>query len=66
MTEPVTMEYTDDNGLHVMCACGHYVSGAVSSGDKIAVCPNCRFLVRFQNIEAVYPDQLPEQYRSPQ
>ena len=63
MTEPQPMEYTDDDGLHVMCACGHYVSGGVKPGDHMALCPNCMFLARFQSIEAVYPEQLPEQYR---
>ena len=31
------MEYTDHDGLHVMCACGHYVSGAVKPGDHMAI-----------------------------
>ena len=55
----VPMEYTDEDGLHVMCACGHYVSGGVKSGQKVEMCPNCMFLIRFQPISVVYEDQLP-------
>jgi len=57
------MEYTDDDGLHVMCSCGHYASGGVKAGDKIATCPNCSFLGKFQRILVVYPEQLPERLR---
>ena len=57
---PTPMEYTDADGLHLMCACGHYVSGGVKSGQKMALCPNCNFLLRFQRIKVVYPEQLPE------
>ena len=63
MTEPQPMEFTDEDGMHVMCACGHYVSGAVYHNDKIATCPNCSFLGRFQRIVVVYPEQLPERLR---
>ena len=59
MTSP-PMEYTDDDGLHIMGACGHYMSSAVKSGQKKAMCPNCMFLCRFQKIPVVYPEQLPE------
>ena len=53
------MEYLDDDGLHIMCACGHYMSGAVKMGDKRVMCPNCMFLTRFKTIDVVYPDRLP-------
>lgn len=57
------LDYLDsDNNWHIMCACGHTVSGDVKPGDKIAVCPNCRFLLNLgQKIVIVYPDrfQLP-------
>jgi hypothetical protein len=58
--EPELMEYTDDKGLHVMCACGHYASGAIKPGDKIAMCPQCRLLAYFQKIPSVYPQQMPQ------
>jgi hypothetical protein len=58
MDEP--MEFYDEKGaLHVMAACGHYVSGSVKPGMKIAVCPNCRFAGMFKDILVVYPGQLP-------
>lgn len=62
--DEVLMEYTDDDGLHVMCACGHYVSGGVRAGEKITMCPNCRFTAYLAGrIEIVYPNQLPERLR---
>lgn len=55
------LDYVDDDGtLFVMCACGHRVSGSVSLGDKIALCPNCAFLARFGPVKIVYPDRLPD------
>jgi hypothetical protein len=60
MPDTITaMEYTDADGLHIMCACGHYVSGGVKTGDKMALCPNCMFLAKFGHIPVVYPEQLP-------
>jgi len=54
-------EYTSDDGaLHVMAACGHYVSGAVASGEKVALCPNCARLLKIRGeMELPRPDRLP-------
>lgn len=55
------MDYIDDRGVQwVMAACGHYVGGSPKPGDKIAVCPNCSFLMKFKPINVVYPDLLPD------
>ena len=57
------LDYVDEDGTQwVMCACGHRAGGAPKAGDKIALCPNCQFLIRFRNVEVVYPDRLPEEY----
>lgn len=54
------MHYKDKEGVQwVMSACGHYTGGSVKSGDKIALCPNCRFLAGFQPIDIAYPELLP-------
>ena len=54
-------EYRDEKGrLHVLCACGHYVSGSVKPGDKILLCPNCRLRLRLEgSIPLPYPGQVP-------
>jgi hypothetical protein len=55
------LDYVDDEGIQwVMCACGHHAGGGVAVGDKIALCPNCMFLARFQPIPVVYSDRLPD------
>ena len=62
MSDDKPMDYVDDDGTQwVMCACGHRVGGSVEPGDKIALCPNCYFLVRFGAVEIVYPERLPEE-----
>jgi len=54
------LDYIDDEGhLHIMCACGHTVSGSVKVGDKIPLCPNCRWSIKFGYGKIVYPDRLP-------
>ena len=54
------LDYVDDDGTQwVMCACGHRAGGAPKPGDKIALCPNCKFLIGFQKIDVVYPERLP-------
>ena len=59
--EQEELDYQDDNGdWWIMAACGHRVGGAVKGGDKITLCPNCRFSLRFGNIIIAYPDRLPE------
>lgn len=61
MDQEAPMDFVDDNGVQwVMAACGHRVGGSVKPGDKIAMCPNCRFLNRFQRVEVVYPERLPD------
>jgi len=61
MSEQVKMDYIDDDGVQwVMAACGHRVGGSPKPGDKIALCPNCRFLIKFQKIDIVYPELLPD------
>jgi len=58
------LDYVDDDGTHwVMCACGHRAGGAPRPGDKIATCPNCMFIRKFQSIPVVYPDRLPKDIR---
>jgi hypothetical protein len=54
------LDYNDVAGsAHVMCACGHYVTGPVL-GTNIALCPNCEFRARLgESIAVVYPDRLP-------
>ena len=58
------MDYVDDSGTQwVMAACGHRVGGAPKPGDKIAMCPNCKVLIRlFQSIPVKYPERLPPDY----
>jgi hypothetical protein len=54
------LDYVGDDGVfHLMCACGHRVSGDVKQGDKIDLCPNCSFLLQFQPVTIIYPDRLP-------
>jgi hypothetical protein len=58
------LDYVDELGTQwVMAACGHRAGGAPKVGDKIAMCPNCMFLVRFQSVPVVYPDRLPDDLR---
>ena len=57
------LDYRTEDGWHIMAACGHRVSGAVKPGDKIALCPNCQFRLRFHSIPIQYPDRLPESYQ---
>ncbi|MBC8489858.1 MAG: hypothetical protein H8D45_27900 [Bacteroidetes bacterium] len=52
------LDYKDEEGWHIMAACGHRVSGAVKEGDKISLCPNCQFLLRFKQIPIIYPERL--------
>ena len=57
------LDFFDEDGWHIMAACGHRVGGAVSLGDKIALCPNCQFLMRFHAIPIQYPERLPKEYQ---
>ena len=54
-------DYVDDDGVQwVMCACGHRAGGGVKVGDKIAMCPNCRFIGMVTgSVDIVYPHRLP-------
>jgi len=54
-------DYQDAEGTwHVMCACGHRVTGTVRPGDRIALCPNCRLRARHgEQILVQYEDRLP-------
>lgn len=56
-------EYTDDKGaLHILCACGHYVSGP-KSGARIDLCPNCALLLRIRgSVPVERPDRLARGY----
>ena len=55
------LDHQDDASVWwIMAACGHRVGGAVKPGDKILLCPNCRWLARFQSIKVVYPERMPE------
>ena len=57
------LDYQDDDGnWWVMAACGHHVGGTVKLGDKIALCPNCRFLGGFHNIKIIYTERLPDEF----
>jgi hypothetical protein len=40
-----------------MCGCGHTVTGP-KPGTLISLCPNCRWLIRFQEVPVVYPERL--------
>ena len=52
------LDYVDDNGTQwVMASCGHRVGGGVRVGQKIDLCPNCRFLMRFHSIPVMYPER---------
>lgn len=63
-TDGNPLDYVDDDGMQwVMCACGHRMGGAVEEGEKYTLCPNCMVLARFQKIEVVYPERLPEDMR---
>lgn len=54
------LDYIDDEGhLHIMCACGHTVSGSVKEGDKILLCPNCRYL---SQVIIEYQERIPDNY----
>ena len=56
------LDYVDDEGvLWVMSACGHRTGGGVKVGQKITLCPNCMFLVRFKRIPIVYPERMKEE-----
>lgn len=58
------LDYTDPDGVHVMCACGHRVTGA-EIGDQIALCPNCTMLASpGTSVTVAYPDRLPNRYRA--
>ena len=60
MNDDKPMDYVDVDGTQwVMCACGHRAGGGVKPGDKIMLCPNCRFLARFGGVEIVYPERMP-------
>ena len=51
-------DYVDETGTQwVMAACGHRVGGGVKVGQKINLCPNCRFLMGFQDVPIVYPER---------
>jgi len=54
------VDYRDaEDKCHVMCACGHYVTGP-ELGANIALCPNCNFRARFgERIPLVYPERMP-------
>ena len=55
------LDYVDDDGTQwVMAACGHRTGGAPKVGDKISMCPNCMFVIKFKSIPIVYPDRMPE------
>ena len=57
------LDYQDEEGLWwIMCACGHRCGGP-EPGTKITMCPNCQFLLRFQSIDIVYPDRMPDGLR---
>ena len=59
------MDYVDEDGVQwVMAACGHHVGGGVKVGQKISLCPNCQFTIKFRGVEVVYPDRLEEIHRS--
>lgn len=62
MSEPTEVElpdYVDEQGrLHIMAACGHTVSGGVKLGQKITLCPNCRFIAMFKDVWIVYPERM--------
>lgn len=57
--------YIDEEGvIHVRAACGHFITdGLQDPNSKHLLCPNCRFLSRFQNIEITNPEQMPEEYK---
>lgn len=60
-TAETSLDYKDESGWHIMAACGHTVSGAVKEGDKITLCPNCQFLLRFKKIPILYPDRVSDE-----
>lgn len=56
------LDYQDEEGTWwVMCACGHRCGGSPRPGDKIALCPNCRFTLGFTggSVPIVYEDRVP-------
>jgi hypothetical protein len=57
-----SLDYQDEQGVwHIMCACGHTVSGSPRPGDKIIACPNCQLkLVVGITVVAKYPERIPE------
>jgi len=63
--EQAPFDYYDRDGKpHVMCACGHWVTGP-AIGTKIAMCPNCNFRARFgESIEVKYLNRLPSDLTS--
>ena len=54
-------EYTSDDGaLHILAACGHYVSGGVAPGERVALCPDCALALKAKGeVELPRPDRLP-------
>ena len=58
------LDYVDDEGVQwVMSACGHRTGGGVKPGQKITLCPNCMFLIRFKRIAIVYLGRMKEEQR---
>lgn len=58
------LDYVDDSGRQwVTAACGHRVGGSARLGDKIAMCPNCGFILWFRPIPVIYPERLPDNAR---
>ena len=57
--------YTDELGVfHLVAACGHHITGAVKSGDRVVVCPNCSMRLRLgKEVDILYPKRLPEDLR---
>ena len=65
MAETLADEYTDEHGLHVLCGCGHYVSGGVQTGRKADFCPTCRLILRVTGtLEIPRPDRLTDETRA--
>jgi len=54
------LDYVDDDGTQwIMASCGHRVGNA-QVGEKLDLCPNCMFLIRFKSVPVLYPDRLPD------
>lgn len=55
--------YTDEKGnYHLMCACGHTVTGGVKEGMKVTLCPNCSFVARFRGVPIVLPELMEDRH----